>query len=153
MISNFPRFFVLFFFYFFALLRYLSLLFSISTMNVFIFFFRRPATNRFPPTIPFSIPNLLAFIMARCHFGMRWQLALSSCSNVCILKNIIRLRRLTPFLRNDITSLRLFLPTVLSRSSRRIIANMITRLCCLTVVVVLHFHYVIHVFNKYVSDF
>ncbi|MCP9266159.1 Lipase maturation factor [Dirofilaria immitis] len=61
---------------------------------------RKSSSSRFPTLVPFTVPNLISFIVTRCRKELRWQLALSSCSLLCIKKNSLRLQktlRTTPF--------------------------------------------------------
>ncbi|VDK86310.1 unnamed protein product [Litomosoides sigmodontis] len=68
---------------------------------------RMSSSSRFPALVPLTVPNLIAFIVTRCRRELRWQLAFSSCSSLCIKRNSLRLQKIAVRIRNDITLLRL----------------------------------------------
>uniref|UniRef100_A0A1I7W3J4 Thioredoxin domain-containing protein 11 n=1 Tax=Loa loa TaxID=7209 RepID=A0A1I7W3J4_LOALO len=83
--------------------------FQMDTLPAVLFFpaERKSSSSRFPALVPLTVPNLIAFIVTRCQRELRWQLALFSCSLLCIKKNSIRLQKIAIIIRNDITLLRL----------------------------------------------
>ncbi|VDP13785.1 unnamed protein product [Onchocerca flexuosa] len=83
--------------------------FQMDTLPAVLFFpaGRESSSSRFPTLVPFTMSNLIAFIVTRCQRELRWQLALSSCSLLCVKKNTIRLQKIAIMIRNDITLLRL----------------------------------------------
>ncbi|VDK62281.1 unnamed protein product [Onchocerca ochengi] len=83
--------------------------FQMDTLPAVLFFpaGRELSSSRFPTLVPFTMPNLIAFIVTRCQRELRWQLALSSCSLLCVKKNTLRLQKIAIMIKNDITLLRL----------------------------------------------
>uniref|UniRef100_A0A8R1XYB6 Thioredoxin domain-containing protein n=1 Tax=Onchocerca volvulus TaxID=6282 RepID=A0A8R1XYB6_ONCVO len=83
--------------------------FQMDTLPAVLFFpaGRESSSSRFPTLVPFTMPNLIAFIVTRCQRELRWQLALSSCSLLCVKKNTLRLQKIAIMIKNDITLLRL----------------------------------------------
>ncbi|KAL3981910.1 hypothetical protein ACH3XW_45000 [Acanthocheilonema viteae] len=83
--------------------------FQMDTLPTVLFFpaGRKSSSSRFPALVPLTVPNLIAFIVTRCQKELRWQLALSSCSLLCIKRNSLRLQKIAVMVRNDITLLRL----------------------------------------------
>ncbi|VDN01030.1 unnamed protein product [Thelazia callipaeda] len=89
-------------------LNELSWQFQMDTLPAVLFFpAGRQSSSRFPATLPLTVPNLISFIVTKCQKELRWQLALSSCSAVCLKRNYERLLKISGLIRNDITSLRL----------------------------------------------
>uniref|UniRef100_A0A915PRR8 Thioredoxin domain-containing protein n=1 Tax=Setaria digitata TaxID=48799 RepID=A0A915PRR8_9BILA len=83
--------------------------FQMDTLPAVLFFpaGRKSSSSRFPALLPLTVPNLIAFIITRCQKELRWRLALSSCSFLCIKKNSQRLQKIALMIRNDITLLSL----------------------------------------------
>ncbi|KAM3726576.1 Thioredoxin domain-containing protein [Dirofilaria immitis] len=88
---------------------------------------RKSSSSRFPTLVPFTVPNLISFIVTRCRKELRWQLALSSCSLLCIKKNSLRLQKVAIMIRNDITLLRLLASSNYQYS--QLFRNLIQRRC------------------------
>uniref|UniRef100_A0A0R3S391 Thioredoxin domain-containing protein n=1 Tax=Elaeophora elaphi TaxID=1147741 RepID=A0A0R3S391_9BILA len=82
--------------------------FQMDTLPAVLFFpaGRKSSSSRFPALVPLTVPNLIAFIVTRCQRELRWQLALSFCSPLCIKKNSLRLQKIAITLKNDIALLR-----------------------------------------------
>ncbi|VDD91556.1 unnamed protein product [Enterobius vermicularis] len=66
----------------------------------------RSFSANLPASVPFTVPNLISFITAHCGPELRWRIALSSCSELCLRRNKIRLRKRAATLVADIVVLR-----------------------------------------------
>uniref|UniRef100_A0A1I7YRB4 Thioredoxin domain-containing protein n=1 Tax=Steinernema glaseri TaxID=37863 RepID=A0A1I7YRB4_9BILA len=68
---------------------------------------RRSAQSvKFPSGLPVTLPNLLSFVLSRCQSELRWRIALSACSDKCLLQGPHRLRRQISILKVEISLLR-----------------------------------------------
>lgn len=88
---------------------------------------RRFSSSRFPRTLPITVPNVVAFVLARCQPELRWRVALSSCSLLCISNNGMRLRRHATILRNELKALRALSATLHSRRQSVLVDGLIQR--------------------------
>ena len=64
-------------------------------------------SSRYPSELPFTIPNILAFVLSRCQPELRWRIALSSCSPTCIEKNRLKLKQFSSSVEEDLRKLRI----------------------------------------------
>uniref|UniRef100_A0A914XBW8 Thioredoxin domain-containing protein n=1 Tax=Plectus sambesii TaxID=2011161 RepID=A0A914XBW8_9BILA len=59
----------------------------LSDLNDRIKFAMKSDSARFPNNLPLTVPNLLAWVLARCQTEIRWRLALGVCSAACLRRN------------------------------------------------------------------
>uniref|UniRef100_A0A914ZRU2 Thioredoxin domain-containing protein n=1 Tax=Parascaris univalens TaxID=6257 RepID=A0A914ZRU2_PARUN len=73
---------------------------------------RRFASSRLPRSVPMTVPSLIAFVLTRCQPELRWRIALSLCSVLCVRRNVLALRLRAESLRNELSSLRQLIATL-----------------------------------------
>uniref|UniRef100_A0A0N5AQV7 Thioredoxin domain-containing protein 11 n=1 Tax=Syphacia muris TaxID=451379 RepID=A0A0N5AQV7_9BILA len=84
--------------------------FKMDLVPAVIFFpahriFRKSSSFNFPSTVPFTVPNLVSFVIAHCSTELRWRIALSSCSYLCLFRNKLCTRRRLRSISADIIDL------------------------------------------------
>lgn len=57
--------------------------------------------------MPLTIPNLMAFLLARCQPELRWRLAISTCTSQCLHKNLSNLEKFRRLINIEIRALKL----------------------------------------------
>ncbi|KAE9549964.1 hypothetical protein FO519_006823 [Halicephalobus sp. NKZ332] len=82
--------------------------YSFERVPALMFFPAREVdSSRYPNELPFTVPNILAFVLSRCQPELRWRIALSSCSSACIQKNRLKLKHFSSNIEEDLRKLRI----------------------------------------------
>jgi len=82
--------------------------YSFERVPALMFFPARDSdSSRYPNELPFTVPNILAFVLSRCQPELRWRIALSSCSSACIERNRFKLKQFSSSIEEDLRKLRI----------------------------------------------
>ncbi|VDK43170.1 unnamed protein product [Anisakis simplex] len=88
------------------------------------------ASSAMPRDWSMSVPGLISFIISRCGTELRWRLALSSCSSVCMRNNTIMLKRRARIINNHIHQLRTLQNSfTFTKSQSSLLKTLILRFC------------------------
>lgn len=82
---------------------------------------------RFPNDLVLTVPNLMAFLLARAQPELRFRVALRGCTYICLEKNRKRLLQFEEVVRQDIRSLRLMKRKYAHRFGSRFVTNMLRK--------------------------